>query len=148
MADVVKKVIVENVPKVYQSGYTIRYRVVSEDRNRVSQWSPIYTFERDEPFVPVSGEILFISERQVSASWEEANTNSLYEIFINWNDEVDAYSNFVWTYMRTVSSPTYTILAPVGAQSVRIWVQQPTTTKEYTVDAEVFTDYADNTFAS
>jgi hypothetical protein len=148
MADIIKKVVVENVPKVYKSGYTIRYRVVSEDRNRVSHWSPIYTFEKDQPPTVVTGEILFISERQVSASWEETNTNSVYDIFINWNDEIDEDSNLVWTYARTVSSPTYTTLAPVGAESVSIWVQQPTTTKEYTEDAEIFTQRAENTFTS
>jgi hypothetical protein len=148
MADVIKRVVVENVPKVYKSGYTLRYRVVSEDRNRVSHWSPIHTFEKDEVLDPVGGEILFISERQISASWEETNANSVYEIFINWNDEIDGDSNLVWTYARTVSSPTYTVLAPVGAESVSIWVQQPTTTKQYTEDAEVFTQRAENTFTS
>lgn len=167
MADVVKRVVVENVPKVYQSGYTIRYRVVSEDRNRVSHWSPIYTFERDEAFVPVSGEILFISERQVSASWEEINPNSIYEIFIKWdydafyednNPENDPDPNLYdvegqgWKYIRTVSSPNYSTLVPLDAEnnplseSVKIWVQQPTTTHEYTPGALVFT--GEDTFTS
>lgn len=151
MSEIVKKVVVENVPKVYGSGYTIRYRIVSEDRNRVSHWSPMHTFERPQLGIepdPVEGEIAFVSERQISASWEETNTNSIYEVFTNWDDEVDALSNFVWTYVRTVSSPTYTALAPVGTERVRIWVQQPTTNKEQTPDAEVFSDFADNTFTS
>ena len=151
MADVVKKVIVENVPKIYGSGYNIRYRVISEDRNRVSHWSPIYTFQKDIPVelpTSVDGEIVFVSNRQVSATWEEASTNSIYEIFINWNEEVDEDLNLVWTYMRTVSSPTYTTLAPIGTESVRIWVQQPTSNQVQKSLALIFTDYADNTFAS
>ena len=120
MADVVKKVIVENVPKIYGSGYTIRYRVISEDRNRVSHWSPMHTFEKNIPEnVPdsVDGEVVFISPRQVSATWEETNTNSVYEVFIKWdydafyadddpdnNPDPNLYDDpdLGWKYARTV----------------------------------------------
>jgi len=151
MADVVKKVVVENVPKIYGSGYTIRYRVVSEDRNRTSHWSPMHTFQKDIPTeepLSVDGEIVFVSNRQVSATWEEINSNLVYEIFINWNDEVDEELNLVWTYMRTVSSPTYTTLAPTGAESVSIWVQQPTSNQVQEPLALIFTESAENTFTS
>lgn len=151
MADVIKKVVVENVPKIYGSGYTIRYRVISEDRNRVSHWSPMHTFEKNIPTEPpasVDGEIVFVSNRQVSATWEETNANSVYEIFINWNEEVDEDLNLVWTYMRTVSSPTYTTLAPVGTESVSIWVQQPTSNQVKEDLALIFEDYAENAFTS
>jgi hypothetical protein len=151
LAEVVKKVVVENVPKIYGSGYTIRYRVISEDRNRVSHWSPMYTFEKDIPAEPptsVDGEIVFVSNRQVSATWEEPNTNLIYEIFINWNEELNEDLSLAWTYMRTVSSPTYTTLAPVGTESARIWVQQPTSNQVKEDLALIFEDYADNTFAS
>jgi len=151
MADVVKKVVVENVPKIYGSGYTIRYRVVSEDRNRTSHWSPMHTFQKDIPTeepLSVDGEIVFVSNRQVSATWEEINSNLVYEIFINWNDEVDEELNLVWTYMRTVSSPTYTTLAPTGAESVSIWVQQPTPNQVQEPLALIFTESAENTFTS
>jgi hypothetical protein len=151
MADVVKKVVVENVPKIFGSGYTIRYRVVSEDRNRTSHWSPMHTFQKDIPTeepLSVDGEIVFVSNRQVSATWEEINANLVYEIFINWNDEVDEELNLVWTYMRTVSSPTYTTLAPTGAESVSIWVQQPTSNQVQEPLALIFTESAENTFTS
>ncbi len=149
MAEVVKKVVVENVPKVYGSGYTIRYRIISEDRNRVSHWSPMHTFERPQVGIeptPVEGEIVFVSQRQVSASWSETNTNSIYEIFLKWEGD-DNYEddNIGWKYVRTVSVPTYSTFVPdiagpnTPAQSVRIWVQQPTATKEYTPQAIIYT---------
>jgi hypothetical protein len=84
----------------------------------------------------------------VSATWEEINANLVYEIFINWNDEVDEELNLVWTYMRTVSSPTYTTLAPTGAESVSIWVQQPTSNQVQEPLALIFTESAENTFTS
>lgn len=151
MADVVKKVVVENVPKIYGSGYTIRYRVVSEDRNRTSHWSPMHTFQKDIPVEPplsVDGEIAFISERQVSATWTETNANSVYEVFINWNDQVDENLDIVWTYVRTVSSPTYTTLAPIGSEIVSIWVQQPTSDQVQEPFALIYTESAQNIFTS
>lgn len=163
MADTVKKVVVENVPKVYRSGYTIRYRVISEDRNRISQWSPMHTFEKDvsdEPPTSVDGEIIFISQRQVSATWAETNTNSVYEVFIKWdydafyeddnpgnNPDPNLYDDpsLGWKYARTVSVPNYSTLVPTDpdttepVQSVKIWVQQPTATQEHTPGALIFT---------
>lgn len=111
----------------------------------------MYTFEKDIPAEPptsVDGEIVFVSNRQVSATWEEPNTNLIYEIFINWNEELNEDLSLAWTYMRTVSSPTYTTLAPVGTESARIWVQQPTSNQVKEDLALIFEDYADNTFAS
>lgn len=153
MADVIKKVVVENVPKLYESGYTIRYRIVSEDRNRVSHWSPIHTIDRFQPATEVDGEISFISPRQVSASWQESNTNSIYEVFLKWEGDDNYESDSIgWTYIRTVSSPTYNTFVPfvqnttTPATSVRIWVQQPTATKQYTPEALIFT--GEDTLAS
>lgn len=149
MDDVVKRVVVENVPKIYKSGYTIRYRIVSEDRNRTSHWSPMYTFQKgipEEPPVSVDGEVVFISPRQVSASWEETNTNTVYEIFIKWDFESDYLSDTLgWNYVRTVSVPTYNTLVPINpatnqpAESVRIWVQQPTSNQVHEPFALIFT---------
>lgn len=169
MADVVKKVVVENVPKVYSSGYTIRYRIISEDRNRVSHWSPIHTFDRNQTSVEVGGEISFISERQISASWEETNANSVYEVFIKWdydafyeddNPDNDPDPNLYdsadegWKYVRTISTPNYSALVPLDpdtsqpVESVKIWIQQPTATKEYTPAAKVYSGFATNNFTS
>jgi hypothetical protein len=111
----------------------------------------MHTFEKDIPTDPptsVDGEIAFISERQVSATWTETNANSVYEIFINWNDQVDENLDLVWTYARTVSSPTYTTLAPVGSEIVSIWVQQPTSNQVQEPLALIYTESAENTFTS
>lgn len=45
-------------------GYSIRYRIISEDRNRVSHWSPIYVVVPDYTYVP--GTIEFNSANQVA----------------------------------------------------------------------------------
>jgi hypothetical protein len=45
-------------------GYNLRYRIISEDRNRLSHWSPIYLIEPQYTFVP--GNIQFGSGAQIS----------------------------------------------------------------------------------
>jgi hypothetical protein len=48
----IKKAIVlsENLPNTLQpiNQYVVRYRIVSEDRNRRSHWSPLYYIELQE----------------------------------------------------------------------------------------------------
>jgi hypothetical protein len=49
MAEVIKNVVIptEDLPPLQpqQTNYVIRYRVVSEDKNRSSAWSPIITIQ-------------------------------------------------------------------------------------------------------
>lgn len=50
-------------------GYTLRYRVISEDRNRVSHWSPAYLIIPNFTFVP--GQIKFASSNQTASfTWD------------------------------------------------------------------------------
>lgn len=55
-----------NLPPINSEteGYSIRYRIISEDRNRVSHWSPIYVVVPDYTYVP--GTIEFNSANQVA----------------------------------------------------------------------------------
>lgn len=50
-------------------GYLLRYRIISEDRNRVSHWSPVYLLVPDYTYVP--GTIEFNSANQVASfTWD------------------------------------------------------------------------------
>lgn len=60
-----------NLPPINSEteGYSIRYRIISEDRNRVSHWSPIYVVVPDYTYVP--GTIEFNSANQVASfTWD------------------------------------------------------------------------------
>jgi hypothetical protein len=60
-----------NLPPINSEteGYSLRYRVISEDRNRVSHWSPIYLIVPEYTYVP--GSIEFNSANQISAfTWD------------------------------------------------------------------------------
>ena len=50
-------------------GYSLKYRIISEDRNRVSHWSPIYLVVPDFIYVPQS--INFTSANQIATfTWD------------------------------------------------------------------------------
>jgi hypothetical protein len=65
------RVSIDDLPPISSDtgGYSIRYRVISEDKNRVSHWSPVYLVRPEYTFVP--GSIKFSSANQVaSITWD------------------------------------------------------------------------------
>lgn len=50
-------------------GYSIRYRIISEDRNRASHWSPVYLIIPNYTYIP--GQINFNSANQIASfTWD------------------------------------------------------------------------------
>lgn len=97
MADVgIKKAIVlnEDLPIINFNvgGYGVRYRIVSEDRNRTSHWSPIYRLEVTYTYVP--GQIKISKTGDiVQVIWDKADifngANPIgkirdYDVWIKW----------------------------------------------------------------
>ena len=65
------RVSIDDLPPVssYTEGYSVRYRVISEDKNRVSHWSPVSLVRPNYTFVP--GLIKFSSANQIaSITWD------------------------------------------------------------------------------
>jgi hypothetical protein len=59
-------------------GYSLRYRIVSSDRNRTSHWSPIYLIVPD--FDYVSGNIYFSKSGNIAQlAWDSVEVKKLYE---------------------------------------------------------------------
>ena len=104
MADTVKKATIKasSLPLVSPDNtYIVRYRIVSQDQNRYSHWSPIYNIDS----LPVDqneieGSISYSAgNRQVSIGWTN-EVNPPYDIFLR----VD---NGEWRYLATTSSTSY-----------------------------------------
>ena len=78
-------------------GYSVRYRVISSDRNRTSHWSPVYLLQPGYTFVP--GDIQFNKAGSIaSIVWdaveitkiEDATTYSIrkaleYDFWVRWD---------------------------------------------------------------
>lgn len=117
-SDKIQKVIVENseFPTLSTNGeYSVRYRVVSEDRNRVSHWSPIYNIKADYEFI-TSGELSVEKNAgHVLVIWNpitvKKDGNVLtkineYDIWFRWHRS-DAGD---WKYLERVEATSLTIL--------------------------------------
>lgn len=119
-------------------GYYVRYRFISEDRNRLSHWSPTYLLTPPYEFrrptgVPLDGIKYFEtntggSNKVVTLAWDPIdvynNDNFIrkaiaYDVWHKW-DGGD------WTYEARVTNPSMTISVPTpnpGTLSVEIYAR-------------------------
>ena len=87
----------ENLPPVSifpdgTIGHYVRYRVVSEDRNRYSHWSPVYATKL--PPFPLLGQV-YVSNTPatVNAVWGDELNRPRYDVFIRWGNRVKKLSS-------------------------------------------------------
>lgn len=118
--DRIQKATVENneLPPLSTDGnYYVRYRIVSEDRNRVSHWSPIHQVEAGYTFVPGGDLSVQKISNHVLAIWNpvviKKGNNIIrkakeYDMWLRWHRS-DAGD---WAYFERVEGTTLTILPP------------------------------------
>jgi hypothetical protein len=164
MAEVIKKVIIKNKtlpPVTFDNNslfYSVRYRVISEDKNRVSQWSPTYKLQAPTTTsagLPYDGEVspqrfhintVGNNPKTITAVWsfkiQSDNPSELEKIFsettsfdvwVRWNPN-NAPDNVNWTaweYKATVSTNSFALLKTTTGdpKQVQIAVQIPTNKK-------------------
>jgi hypothetical protein len=81
-----KKVTIEkkDLPPLTPNGeYLIRYRVISEDKNRTSHWSPIYTLDAILSIEDVESRIV-VTPGDIIITWGDLNKAALYDIFVSY----------------------------------------------------------------
>ncbi len=138
MSEVIKRVVVpqEDLPAIGKiSGqYIVRYRVISEDRNRASHWSPIYSLET----TPISEIQHSISKdnaaNAVEVFWTPPATLglSLFDVYVKWGSED-------WKYAISISSTSYKVAIPSeDITTVMVAVQAPTKVKQRLAAATLF----------
>jgi hypothetical protein len=102
-------------------GYSIRYRIVSSDKNRTSHWSPVYLVQPDFTLVP--GTIAFNKAGSIaSVVWDAveitktvgAQTYSItkgheYDIWVRWDR---GGNNGDWLYKQRIDSTSLSIPIP------------------------------------
>ena len=116
------RVPIEDLPplSVETEGYSVRYRIISSDKNRTSHWSPVYLLEPGFTFVP--GDIAFHKAGSIaSVVWDSvevtkvvsANTYSItktheYDIWVRWdrNDGGD------WLYKERIDTTSLSLPIP------------------------------------
>jgi hypothetical protein len=137
----IKRVIIPKAKLPAYSGdtesYIVRYRIVSEDRNRNSHWSPQYKLPVlpyiDNDTTAVNFAIgLDATKKIISIAWTPtADINNEFDVYLKW-DSAD------WVYEKRVLAPAYTVLAKQGATSVKVCVQIPTFPTKKFEHAKIF----------
>jgi hypothetical protein len=124
--------------------YVVRYRIISEDRNRISHWSPQFAISpqpldleaaEDENIVlSVSGDSL-IAKWNISAwAQEEFEKNpslalSSYDVYVAWGSQQGSVGNL--EYFATVSGNYISIPKDPTALAARVVVQNMTYPRQY-----------------
>lgn len=112
-------------PSMMNSTYEVRFRITSEDRNRVSAWTPIFTVDPElQYFVDGDLALLYTDVGATSASWdsvsimknvdgtlvEVAKVNE-FDIWIKWAGAGGANPGN-WIYQGRIASNSISITVP------------------------------------
>lgn len=157
MPDVnIKKVIIprNDLPAVDSDlTYNIRYRVVSEDKNRISYWSKIYNIG-SSAVSPITDYAITTdnSKRLVTITWNpgELINETNFDVYIKWVGQAGNEADYDYSYITTTINNFYSTVHPSTLQNplnpllttptkkVRVLVQRPTYPKEISVAATLF----------
>lgn len=99
-----------------ENGRIIRFRIVSEDKNRKSAWSQIF-FVNSEPIQALTGDLNVIGNT-IFVNWSKqsaTSTQEMYDVFVSFDD--GDYSNV------GISIGTSYSFLKTGTSSVRVIVQ-------------------------
>ena len=109
-------------------GYVFKYRIVSEDKNRTSQWSPI-SLVTDDSITSVSGS-LQIGANTISAVWGDELNRPRYDVFVGFDGATP-------TYHGTTPIHSYEFIK-TGTTSVRVIIQIESSKKELKQDVQIY----------
>jgi uncharacterized protein (UPF0248 family) len=132
----IKKVIIpkSKLPGFFGNNktYVLRYRFISEDKNRLSHWSPIYKIiAEDTPSEILNSMIIDKDNRVINLAWEPQQDIEEYYIYIKWN-------NAGWQYYTKTSQTNYSIVYPIDKTYIHVAVQPKTIPLERFADSELF----------
>lgn len=121
------RVLKKNLPPVIKLGdnsfgYLVRHRIISEDRNRFSSWSPVQAvpaFDLENQPAAVTGEISFSGD-SVTVVWDDTLDRPSYDVFVKFD-----YGSEEGPFEYHGTSPihSYSFLKPSTATLVSVTVQ-------------------------
>lgn len=110
----------KNLPDIISNleGYLVRYRIISEDRNRTSHWSPVYLVKPGYEFV-VGQTSLGKSSDHVNIIWDPVTIQkdgnfirvaNEYDIWLRWDKNEPEGGD--WVYGERIISNSSTFIIP------------------------------------
>ena len=128
----IKKVIIKkaSLPALDHDkvGYIFRYRIVSEDKNRTSQWSPI-NIVLDNSITSVAGAVLGIGSI-VSAVWGDELNRPKYDVFVGFDGATAIYHG-------TTPIHSYQFIK-TGTTNVRVIIQVESSEKTLNANLQIY----------
>lgn len=109
--------------------YSARFRIVSEDKNRVSHWSPIFIIDSVTP-VAVSGTVV-VNGSAITAIWGDEEGRPSYDVFTK-------FDGGSYSYHGTTSVHSYLFLKGAATSNVRVAVQIAGAVKERNATLTIF----------
>ncbi len=140
----IKKIIIpkSSLPGIFASSeenksvYILRYRFISEDKNRTSHWSPTYKIIAEDTIEEIMNAIVVDnSNKVINLVWEPQQNITEYHIYVKWNYS-DPESK--WEYYAKTSQTNYSIVYGTGKTSIKVAVQKPTVQQERFATATLF----------
>lgn len=101
--------------------YTLRYRLVSDDKNKFSYWSPFFSVPT-YPSYTVTEPKVSSATGIVSVAWNPVPGLTDYDIYIRWEDSSFIYD---WNYYQTYSGTSIIIPVPAGSTKFSVRIYQP-----------------------
>ena len=110
-------------------GHIVRYRIISEDQNRFSHWSPITQLE--VPTVTqVAGDV-GVAGNIIQVVWGDEENRPNYDVFVD-------FDNSGYSYHGTTPIHTYSFLSNISYLSVKVAIQVASIEKERASSITIF----------
>jgi hypothetical protein len=122
MANKILRIPKNQLPPVESDNvYSIRFRIISEDKNRVSHWSPIYIIDSVTP-TTVSGDIV-VNGPIITAVWGDEEGRPQYDVFVKFDSDPYIYHGtspvHSYSFLNEASSTVRVAIQVVGATKTR-----------------------------
>ncbi len=121
------KILLSDIPVVdAENQYIVRYRVISEDKNRVSHWSQF--LKVPGPAIDPAGYdgAISVTIKDVTTTWYDFPKRGSYDVFVRYGNKATPTSPIVWgsyTYSGSSSSQSFVVLNNITAGFIGIMVQ-------------------------
>lgn len=136
----IKKIVIprKDLPPINsdEGNYVVRFRVVSEDRNRLSHWSPQYLVDPQPLEIAEDDGIQLTSSGGIlTVNWDTPIVLTIphYDIYVEWGQNVGDIDvdNPNPIYFATASSSFANIPIPQAASVARVFIQTMTYPRKY-----------------
>ena len=108
------KISVSDIPAVdADNQYIVRYRIVSEDKNRVSHWSQF--LKVPGPAIDPLGYkgAISVTIKDITTTWYDFPKRGSYDVFVRYGNKATPTSSIVWgnySYSGSSSSQSFVVL--------------------------------------